>query len=296
MGLSVCNIITDLHEQELTTHGNTAFPIACYADDLCLMEVEWHWHDEWELIVVTEGVLHFDIENTHFVLPCGDGLFINSKVLHAVRCVPGSPGKLHSAVFHPRLIGGNMDSVFWQNLVQPFFTNASTRFLVLKQDISCQKDVLHCLLTAWTAISEEQDDFENLARYELSKAARKILQNNDFSQHNMSDQDLTNVSRIRTMMEYIDLHYMEDLTVDKIAASISASNSVCLRCFHEMLDTTPMKYVMDTRLRKAAGLLRTTQKSARDIALDCGFNDTSYFTKVFRLKYQCTPVNYRKSS
>ncbi|MCD8022091.1 MAG: helix-turn-helix transcriptional regulator, partial [Lachnospiraceae bacterium] len=66
------------------------------------------------------------------------------------------------------------------------------------------------------------------------------------------------------------------------------------RCFHEMLNTTPMQYVMETRLKKAAALLRSTNKSAKDIALDCGFNDTSYFTKMFRLRYDCTPGKYRK--
>ncbi|MCC8060059.1 MAG: helix-turn-helix domain-containing protein [Clostridiales bacterium] len=54
--------------------------------------------------------------------------------------------------------------------------------------------------------------------------------------------------------------------------------------------------VIETRLRKAAALLRATNQSAKDIALDCGFGDASYFTKMFRLKYHCTPGNYRKLS
>ncbi len=97
------------------------------------------------------------------------------------------------------------------------------------------------------------------------------------------------------MMEFIELHYMEELTVEQIAKSVSVSSSACLRCFHETLNTTPMRYVMETRLKKAAAQLRSTNKSAKDIALDCGFNDTSYFTKLFRQKYGCTPGNYRKS-
>ncbi len=295
MGLSICNIITDLHEQELSEHGNAAFPIACYSDDLSQIEVPWHWHEDWELIVVTEGCLQFDMEHTQFQLSSGDGLFINSRVLHAVQSVPRSSGKLHSAVFHPRLIGGSMDSVFWQNLVQPLLTHTATRYLILKKDIPWQNDVLSCLQTTWEALADERDDYENLARYQLSKAMRMILQNGDLAAYDLSRQELQKIERIRSMMEYIDLHYMDDLTVDDIAASINVSSSVCLRCFHEMLHATPMKYVMETRLRKAAALLKTTEKSAKDIALSCGFGDTSYFTKAFRLKYHCTPIRYRRS-
>ncbi len=294
MGLSICNTITDLHDQELSRHGDAAFPIACYADDLSLKEVSWHWHEEWELVLVTEGTLRFDMEHTHMLLSKGDGIFINSKTLHAVHRSSKESGKLHSAVFHPRLIGGSVDSVFWQTLVQPFFANISTRFLVLKQENLWQKEVLDSFHTAWMAIAEEQEDFEILTRFQLSKAIRRILRHTDFAESNLSEQELTRIHRIRSMMEFVELHYMEDLSVKKIADSISVSTSVCLRSFHEMLNTTPMQYVIQTRLRKAAGMLRDTNRSARDIALDCGFNDVSYFTKMFRLTYKCTPKEYRK--
>lgn len=296
MGLSACSVVTDLHDQELSRHGNTAFPIACYDEDLSQEEVSWHWHEEWEIVLVTEGCLCFDMENTRQMLSCGDGVFINSKVMHAIRNGSRHPGRLHSAVFHPRFIGGSMDSVFWQTLVQPFFTNAATRFLVLKEDIPWQNEALQCFQMAWTAIGEEQDDFENLARYHLSRSIRNILRNTDFARSNLPEQELVKIGRIRSMMEFIEFHYMEDLTVENIAKSVSVSNSACLRCFHEMLNTTPMQYVIETRLRKAAALLRATNRSAKDIALDCGFGDASYFTKMFRLKYHCTPGNYRKLS
>ena len=296
MGLSVCNTVTDLHDQELSKHGDAAFPIACYADDLSLEMIPWHWHEEWEIVLVTEGCLRVDVENARQTLASGDGIFINAKAMHTIQNSFLSSGKLHSAVFHPRLIGGSMDSVFWQTLVQPFYSNATTRFLLLRQEIPWQREVLRCFETAWEAVAGEQDDFENLARYFLSKAIRGILRNTDFSESNRSEQELAKISRIRSMMEFIELHYMEELTVDQIAKSVSVSNSACLRCFHEMLNTTPMRYVMETRLKKAAAQLRATNKSAKDIALDCGFNDTSYFTKLFRLNYGCTPGNYRKSS
>ncbi len=294
MALSECSIITDLHDQELAKHGDTAFPIACYADDLVKEDVPWHWHEEWEFAVVTEGCPRFYMENTDFTLPKGDGIFINTRALHAMADRTSSNAALHSAVFHPRLIGGNADSIFWQKLVQPLFNNNATRYLILRQAVPWQRDVLEHFNDAWLAIAENQEDYEITARYHFSKAMGIILKNTDFTQSNLPEQELIRIQRIRSMMEYVDLHYTEELTVDQIAESVSISSSACLRCFHEMLKTTPIQYVIDTRLRKAATLLLETRKSAKEIAMDCGFNDISYFTRIFRTKYGCTPGKYRK--
>ena len=55
MGLSLCNVSIDRRGRELVEHGTVLFPVACYYDDLAGDAVPWHWHDELEAAVVTEG-------------------------------------------------------------------------------------------------------------------------------------------------------------------------------------------------------------------------------------------------
>ena len=55
MALSACNTETDSAGRELTVHGTAAFPIACYHDDLEAAPVPWHWHEELELLIASEG-------------------------------------------------------------------------------------------------------------------------------------------------------------------------------------------------------------------------------------------------
>ncbi len=293
MGLSICTNQTDFHDKELTQHGDPAFPIACYADDLAVREVPWHWHEEWEYIIAHEGSAEVLFEQKRIMIPEGDGVFINTAALHAVRPVPGSASRLHSAVFHPRLIGGNTDSVFWQKLVHPVHTNEHIHYRLLHQNVEHEKNILVLLEEAWRAIVSEPEDFQNLARYQLSKAIGLLVEDLDTGSK-FSESERLNAVRIRTMMEYIDLHYGEDLTVQKIAGSAAVSTSVCLRCFHSSIQTTPMQYLKQLRLRKAANMLMTTNKTAKETGLDCGFSDISYFTKSFREMYGCTPGSYRK--
>ncbi len=295
MALTECNTITDLHDQEINKHGDTGFPIACYADDLSQGDVPWHWHEEWEFAFVTEGLPDFRVENRRMTIEKGNGIFINGKALHAVYNHVKYPVRLHSMCFQPRLIGGTVDSVFWKKLVQPVSADSGFLFLILKADVDWQNLALQAFERAWHAVEAESEDFENKVRYELSHALHLIISNADFSGTTLSEQELLNAGRIRSMLEYIEMHYAEDLAVEDIANAVSISSSACLRCFRQMIGNSPMQYVKQLRIRKAAELLETTEKTAQDIALSCGFNDVSYFTKTFKELLGCTPTQYRRS-
>ena len=119
MALSACNTETDSAGRELTVHGTAAFPIACYHDDLEAAPVPWHWHEELELLIASEGGVLAAAAGEKYTLAEGDGLFINAGVLHADWPLAVGRCRLHSVVFHPRLVGGSPDSVFWQKYLTP---------------------------------------------------------------------------------------------------------------------------------------------------------------------------------
>ncbi len=119
MALSLCRTTVDDSARELMEHGTAAFPIACYHDDLQAEPVPWHWHEELEVLVVSEGMILATAGGEKFRLGKGEGLFINAGVLHGDWPLNAGSCRLHSMVFHPRLVGGNPDSVFWQKYLQP---------------------------------------------------------------------------------------------------------------------------------------------------------------------------------
>ena len=125
MALSVCRTVIDDFARELLKHGTAAFPIACYHDDLQTEPVPWHWHEELEVLVVSEGTILATAAGEKYRLEKGEGLFINAGVLHGDWPLNAGPCRLHSMVFHPRLVGGSPDSVFWQKYLQPLLTTSS---------------------------------------------------------------------------------------------------------------------------------------------------------------------------
>ena len=142
MALSACNTETDSAGRELTVHGTAAFPIACYHDDLEAAPVPWHWHEELELLIASEGGVLAAAAGEKYTLAEGDGLFINAGVLHADWPLAVGRCRLHSVVFHPRLVGGSPDSVFWQKYLQPLLTDPSRPCAVLRPTVDWQHEAI----------------------------------------------------------------------------------------------------------------------------------------------------------
>lgn len=294
MAISCANSVADGNQRELVQHGSMFFPIGCYADDMSTDTVPWHWHEEFEYALDFQKETVFLVENMRVRLLPEDGIFINSGVLHSVD--RSGRGKFHSGVFHSRLISGNRDSIFWEKLVKPLLSDSALRYVVLHREIPWQNQALSCFQSAWNAVEAEQEDYENFVRYQLTAALGLLSRNCPVITQSLSCQERIDAGRIRAMLEYIDANFAYELTVEEIAASVNISPSTCLRCFRQLMNTTPMQYVKITRLEKAAQMLKTTRKTAKETALDCGFNDVSYFTKAFREKMGVTPKEYRKQT
>ena len=71
------------------------------------------------------------------------------------------------------------------------------------------------------------------------------------------------------------------------------SKSHFMKYFRQYMGLSFVQYLNDYRLSKAAGLLVSTEDSVTDIAQRCGFDNLSYFNRLFRRKYGMTPGRYR---
>ena len=85
---------------------------------------------------------------------------------------------------------------------------------------------------------------------------------------------------------------LEAAVVTEGCAVVSAGESK--RVIRATVDTTPIRYLRQYRIRQAARLLCHTEERISDIASSCGFQDMSYFTKSFREQLGCTPTEYRR--
>lgn len=276
--------------QELVEHGTAVFPLGCYEEAVSVRPVAWHWHDDWELILATQGTVKTVTAAGEYLLRPGEAVFLGAGCVHEV--VGEGPGAvLRSAVFHPRFISG-MDTLIWQKYLQPLQDVGAVELLPQKP---WQAECIALFNVCWGALEKEFPGFEIQAREALSKLAFLLCTQLDIRQRQPSAREARNNQRIKAMLGFIQEHYGENITVAQIAASAMLSESECLRCFRRTINATPSQYLREYRLQVSARLLASTEEKIGDIGAVCGFPDAAYFTKIFRETKRVTPMEYRRA-
>ncbi len=297
MALSVClPLATDRQGRELLEHGTPLFPAACYLDHISEAAVPWHWHEELEILVVETGSARVCANGANHIVKPGEGFFINTGVLHGVWPDGESPCRLRSVVFHPRLVGGSVDSILYQKYLEPLLLDSCRPCVHFANVQPWEKAASRAIQTAWELGVSEAEGFEFAVREQLSKLVFLLTKNRPAAEKKPSERTLRNGERIKRMLQYIQEHFDEPLTLARIAKSASLSENECLRCFRSMLGSTPIRYVKQLRIQKAAELLASTDRKISEIAAECGFQEMSYFAKTFRELRGSTPSEFRKHS
>ncbi len=293
-GLPVKNngIITE-KGQELKKHGSAAFPCAAYESRGEAMGFPWHWHEEFELSVVEEGFVEFYTGQECCRLGAGDAILINSGTLHSVPSPILGESRKKDIVFSGKLIYGSFDSIFWEKYFQPIISSQRLPAYVFHGDVTWEARVAGQALLAHKALLGQAYEREIFVKkvltdifYELILHCRDAV---DENAKNIRDNE-----RIKKMLGFIHEHYRENITVAMIADHANVCTRECLRCFREFIHMSPIQYVISCRLNDACRMLGSGEYTVTEVCEACGFENPSYFSKMFRRQTGLTPSAYRR--
>lgn len=264
------------------------YPYAYHYADLENTSIPWHWHEALELNFVSAGTVKVYTPNQTQIFQAGEGFFTNSNVLVSMENVDGCI--LDSHLFHPVFLSGHFKSVFETKYLNPVIQNRNLDLICLRSTDPVQRQVLGKLqqLTRLQAHQDAEFQTRNLLS-EIWLLLLEIIRNTD----SRSFQSNRHQERILTMIAFIQENFAEKLTLENIADSAAVSTRECLRCFQSAIRQSPMDYLISYRIQVAKKLLETTDHSITEIALRCGFNSNSYFTKIFHRTCGKNPNAYR---
>lgn len=98
------------------------------------------------------------------------------------------------------------------------------------------------------------------------------------------------------IINYINSNFTSTITLEELSQYSGLSKNGIIAIFKRMYHTTPIQYINTLRVYRAEDLLRSTDMSITQIALECGFNDSNYFTRTFRAINGMTPRDFRNIS
>ena len=289
-------VILDDRQREKLQGYDPGFPYTamdCHYDDYSGQLVDWHWHATLEVNVCISGVLRTCTQRGEYIVRPGDAVFVNANVLHRNEAYEAAPGvRTQTHMFDRSLVAAA--ELPQRRYVAPVVECTLLDALPLLRENAEHRVVLEALDRAFAAAGEEKDGYEleicgllNRAWQGIYALALPVIG---------ARQPLPRMetARLKRMLGFIRDHFAEDISPADIAASAGVCERECFRCFKQELGTTPLATLTDFRLRRAAELLRETDRSVSDIAAACGFANSSYFGKVFRSRMNLSPLAYRR--
>lgn len=97
---------------------------------------------------------------------------------------------------------------------------------------------------------------------------------------------------IQDLIQFISLHFAEDLTLDMLSGHTGLNRSYLCRLFRKEMGLTITEYINSIRVRNACRLLRESDLNITQISLQSGFNSTAYFDRQFRTLMGMSPTAY----
>ena len=121
-----------------------------------------------------------------------------------------------------------------------------------------------------------------------------LYKNNLIEQQiNKSLLTVNTMDKIKSVLNYINEHYTEDITINTLANICDYSEYHFMRFFKKYTGKTCIQFIKNYRLEKAYNLLKNTDLPVTQISFDVGFSNVSYFIRSFKEKYKVTPKELR---
>ena len=290
--------------QEDRRHGRHDLPVGLYrmAPRTGEPVLEMHWHAEYEFLAIERGKAIFQVGLSTYEVRAGEVLFIPGGELHGGFAADNGPGGAAASCAYSALVF-DLD---WLAARSGQDRPAAEWLLPLQRgEISLQRR----LTREHSAAATIYNHVTALTAMETSDTPGKALRIKgglltllaEYADAGLAvRQDPWNGPRTETpqrlirVLAYMESHYDRKLAIAELADVAGMSEGHFSRLFKRYLRQPPLSYLNEFRLRRAAELLRKPDGTVAEAAMACGFDNFSYFSKQFRLRFHCSPAQYRK--
>ncbi|MCQ2524905.1 MAG: AraC family transcriptional regulator [Lachnospiraceae bacterium] len=281
---------------------NSEYPVNVsfieYKHDDVMSTTEVPGRDAIEVLIVNNGTLRILCDDQMFTATAGQGFIVNRNKTHRCTPVGNENCGVYSVLFGLDIISGG-SSYLSEKYVTPFFEDNEISVLVLLEDNLRDEKVIDSFNKIIAANLIKKNGYEMITKGYLSIIWITLLEYVAGETDSTSGKGAPSADEVRVYaaLSYISENYADQITLDDLANHIHVSTGECCRCFKRVLMRTPFDYIMEFRIYQALKVLYKNPIAAEsifDLAMMTGFNNISYFNKVFRKYTQLTPTAFRK--
>lgn len=245
-------------------------------------DADWHStmhvHACTELFYCVRGIGEFVLENKRQAVGGDDMVIVSANVEHTESSLTSNP-------LEYIVLGVDGLDFCFEDDGMPY------RVLNCRDT---RDEVLFYLQQMLREVEAKHAQYEEVCQHLLQVLLIQLLRNRDMSIRitpgRRGNKECASARR------YIDEHYFENITLDKLAEMTHVNKYYLVHTFNKEYGITPINYLIDRRIRESKYLLTNTDHSLARIAQVLGFSSPSYFSQSFRKLTGQSPMEYRKLS
>lgn len=282
-----------LEQKEDAKHGEAFFPVQKYITNLKpdYPVVTTHWHEEAEFTLITEGQALYHIDLAEYPVEAGDLLFIPPLVLHSISLQEYPKISSETYVFHMNFLGGNSTDICSTRYLTPLMNQEFSMPYLIKLEHPAYASLRKIFNQINSLYGAAVPGYELALKSLFLQTIFLLLQ---YSKRNLSSDTGTSSDKLKQVLDYIEVHYAENITISELAKLCYFSDYHFMRFFKKHMNMTCVEYINNLRLEKSVELFEQGNTSILDVSLSTGFHNLSYFHKVFKRKYHMTPKSFLK--
>ncbi len=249
-----------------------------------------HVHTEFEILTMYDGYTEFYVNDKMYRVEKGDIIFVNSRVPHSTNIYAGA-----RAFYVQFGVGMNTEDKHtkFSKYLARFINNDNEDVVIFKKESEINETLAPLLDKILNENIEKKFAYETFVKSYMYNILAVLYRFNILNTPDSFFKD-GNISKLFPVLEYIDNHYNEPITLEQLAGILHISEYHFCRLFKKTIKTSLVQYLNFVRVCKAEKMLISTDKSISEISFENGFSSVSYFNRIFKKQKSCTPGEYRK--
>lgn len=290
------NNLMDL--KETVAHGDFQFPMNIYSGEFLSNQFNLylHWHNEMEIIYVKSGFGKVYIDMNFYDINCGDIIIINKEALHYLYNNTDTALKYEAIIFDLRLLQNSFLDYCQVNFINPLIENNLKTTHIIKNSSVGYDEILLYVCKIIKSYNDSAFGFQLQIKGLLFNLFYELF-NREYIQKPNYELISTNnkILKLKNVIKYIYDNYNKPLHINELSKIAGYSEYHFIRFFKSQTGKTCTNFINALRIEKSLDLLINTNLSITEIAFNVGYDDVSYFIKVFKRLTSSTPSNYRKN-
>ncbi len=253
-----------------------------------------HHHTAFEFTMILAGSGVYASKNTEYIFSRGDIFFFSTDEMHWIKNLDATTEFLNIH-FEPRFIWSENFGFSNKELIKLFFSRKKSGFNQIANGTAAAKVISELMFKIEQEITTRKPAYEAMVKIHLVSILVEMVRAYDGQLSELQiSYSAESLKYIEAALQFIDAHLEDELTLGKLADVAHMSKTYFCSQFRKFNGISPWEYITIKRIYRAIALIESTDLSRLEIAMQCGFNNTSNFYYAFKKVTGKMPGDYKK--